>query len=294
MIPSDRDLMSAIRDEMPQMTPKLRVIATASLENTEHFIRSTSREICADLGTSEPTLIRFCQRFGHSGLSDFRIDLALSLARQPRERRLVEPLGSDRRSVNLRAKQAVAQRAVPLIAGDESILIDNGSTAEHFAASLGDAAPLTIMTTGLLVAQSALAHGQHTVMMTGGRIRPNALCFTGGLVEQAVSGLRFDTFVMGADSIDAQLGLSTFREDEARQTRAMVDAASRVIVLADATKFSKPALHKICDLDRVSLVVTERHDHGDALDEIRARGVEVILADEEPPLEDQRIRTATR
>ncbi|TNY34373.1 transcriptional regulator [Pelagovum pacificum] len=274
---SDRDLLSAIREDLPRLTPKLRAIGAAALDDTERFIRNTSREICTELGTSEPTLLRFCQHFGHSGLSDFRIDLALSLARQPSRNGLVEPLGSDRRAVNLDAKRAIARRAVPLIEGDSTILIDNGSTAEFFAASLADVAPLTIMTTGLIVAQNAMTHGQHTVMMTGGRIRPNQMCLTGGLVEQSVSGLRFDTFVMGADSIDAGLGLSTFREDEARQTRAMVEAASRVVVLADGTKFSKPALHKICDLDRVSILVTERAGNEDALDAIRARGVEVIL-----------------
>ena len=101
----DRDLMTAVRAELPNMTPKLKAIAELTLDDTERFIRNTSKEICSEIGTSEPTLIRFCQQFGHSGLSDFRIDLALSLARQPRDMGFVEPLAGDRRSVNLAAKK---------------------------------------------------------------------------------------------------------------------------------------------------------------------------------------------
>lgn len=273
---ADPDLMASIRAELPSMTPKLRAIGSLALEDTERFIRNTSREICAEIGTSEPTLIRFCRLFGHSGLSDFRIDLALSLAKQPRDEGFVEPLAVDRRSVNLAAKRRIAERAVPLVEGDEALLIDNGSTAEFFAGALGDLDPLTIMTTGLVVAQNALRHGQHTVMLTGGRIRPNALSMSGRLVETTLREMRFDTFVMGADSIDAVQGLSTFREDEAHHTRAMVEAAERVVVLADRTKFSKPALHKICDLDRVALLVTDLPGDDPALSPIRAKGVEVV------------------
>lgn len=271
------DLMTTIRAEIPGLSPKLRSIAKAALEDTERFVRNTSREICAEIGTSEPTLIRFCRHFGHSGLSDFRIDLALSLARQPNGSGLVEPLAADRRSVNLASKRRIAERAVELVEGDETLLIDNGSTAELFAGALADAPPLTIMTTGILVARNALRHGQHAVMLTGGRIRPNALSMSGRLVEASLAEVRFDTFVMGADSIDSVQGLSTFREDEARQTRAMVETASRTIVLADRTKFAKPALHKICDLERVETLVTDLPADDPALATIRSKGVAIVL-----------------
>ena len=280
----DTDLMTTIRAEMPSLSPKLRSIAALALEDTERFIRNTSREICAEIGTSEPTLIRFCRHFGHSGLSDFRIDLALSLARQPRESGLVEPLAVDRRSVNLSAKRRIAECAVRLVAGDATLLIDNGSTAELFAGALAEAPPLTIMTTGLLVARNALRHGRHTVMLTGGRIRPNAMSMAGRLVETSLAEVRFDTFVMGADSIDSVQGLSTFREDEARQTRAMVETAGRTIVLADRTKFAKPALHRICDFDRVETLVTDLPADDPALAAIRAKGVEIVLT---APVEDE-------
>jgi len=270
------DLMSAIAAEQASLTPKLRGIAAYALSDPVSFIRNTSREICAHLGTSEPTLIRFCQHFGYAGLSDFRIDLALGYAHVAHGS-LVEPLAHDRRRVNIRQKTAIARAATGLVADDRSLLIDNGSTAELFAEALADAAPKTIMTTGLPVAQLVLAHGQHEVMLTGGRIRPNALALTGRVVETVLSAMRFDALVMGADSVDLVQGLSTFREDEAHITRAMVDAAARVIVLADCTKLQKPSLHRICGLDRVEVLVTDVAPGDPIVDQIEDAGVRVIL-----------------
>lgn len=270
------DLLARIRADVAQMTPKQRGIADFLLNDPESFIRRTSRDICARLNTSEPTLIRFCKDYGYSGLSEFRIDLALALAHDAQMRQFVEPAAQDRRNVNLDAKRCIARAAVPLVAGDQAILIDNGSTAELFAAALDQAQPMTIMTTGLMVAQNLLAHGHHEVILTGGRIRPNALSLTGRLVERSLQGMRFDTFVMGADSVDPVAGLSTFREDEAHQTRAMVAAAARVIVLADRTKFLKPSLHKICDLDRVNILVTDLPGDQSPARDLASCGVHVI------------------
>ena len=272
------DLMSAIERDRGDLSPKLSAIGGYALDNPESFIRNTSREICAALGTSEPTLIKFCQTFGYAGLSDFRIDFALSYARQARGG-LVEPLAHDRRRVNMAQKRAIAAAALPLIEADRSLLIDNGSTAEVFAGALAGTAPKTIMTTGLTVAQMALAHGTHEVMLTGGRIRPNALALTGRVVETVLASMRFDTFVMGADSVDPVLGLSTFREDEAHITRAMVDAAARVIVLADRTKLLKPSLHRICPLDRVEVLVTDLAPGDPLIAQIEDAGVRVLLTE---------------
>ncbi|MCT4610391.1 MAG: DeoR/GlpR family DNA-binding transcription regulator [Pelagimonas sp.] len=273
----ENDLMSLIRASQEGLTPKMLAIAELCLSDTERFIRNTSKEICVELNTSEPTLIRFCRQFGHNGLSDFRIDLALSLAKQPRPHGFVEPLAGDRRQVNLQAKHAIAQRAAHLIGETDTLLIDNGSTAEFFASCVPAQPKRTIMTNGLVVAQNALAVGSHDVMLTGGRIRPNALSLTGRMVEGALGTMRFDTFVMGADAIDPRGGCSTYREDEAHITRAMMGAAARTIVLADHTKFKKPALHRICGFDAVDTLVSDLAPDDPAVEILAEQGVEVVL-----------------
>ncbi|MEM1129334.1 MAG: transcriptional regulator [Pseudomonadota bacterium] len=278
---SPQDLFAAISDVQDTLSPKLAGVAAYALGKPERFIRNTSREICAELKISEPTLIKFCQSLGYAGLSDFRIDYALALAHKAGAQGFVEPLAHDRRRVNPQAKARIARAAAAAIEGDRSLLIDNGSTAEAFALELDQFPALTIMTTGLLVAQNAMRHKRHKVMLTGGRIRPNSMSLTGPLVEESIGKMRFDTFLMGAASIDPVYGISTFEEDEAYLTRRMMDAARRVIVLADKTKFLKPALHRICEMAQVDVFVTDLVPDDPEFTAIEAQGVRVISAAQE-------------
>lgn len=277
-------LWAAISTARQTMPAKLRTIASFVIEDPAEFIRMTSREICARLGTSEPTLIRFCRTLGFSGLADFRIELALALATQSANAS-VHPQIADRRLSNPDGKRRIGAAALGLLADDNAVLIDNGTTVEVLAELLGsrdDLPAMTVMTSGLMVAQNVLRSGRHRVMLTGGVIRPSTGSLSGRLVENSLNGMNFDSFVMGADSLDPEGGLSTYSEDEAHVTRAMLDAASRVIVLADHTKFRRARLHRICGLSRISILVTDRTPPAEIRAALDTSGVRLIVAGDLP------------
>ncbi|MDO6591906.1 transcriptional regulator [Loktanella sp. D2R18] len=255
--PSQKNLLQEIRDTRSTLSTKMRKIADFALDQPEDFIRQNSKDVSKALGTSEPTLIRFCKIFGVSGVAEFRINLALSLVAEQRKLSAIEPQAADRRSINRSGKMAIAQAAVNLVQGESALLLDNGSTAEIFALAIKDLPPTTIMTSGLLVAQAALSHGKHNVVVTGGTVRQASMCMTGRLVLEAVRDTQFDTFIMGADCISLERGISTFLEDEAQNTRILMGAARRTVVLVDGSKFDKPSLHRICGIDQVDCIVTD-------------------------------------
>lgn len=267
------DLLEQIGASRNAPSSKTRALSRYVLESPVEFIRSSAKDVCARLGISEPTLIRFCQGFGHAGLAEFRIDLALALSQGSR---IVLPNPQDRRSVNLAAKRAMAIRAVELVAGDHSILIDNGSTAEIFADALNALPPKTVMTTGLGVAHNLTAGGRHTVMLPGGTIRPETASLSGRLVDAALAGMRFDTVVLSADSIDPEYGIATLLEDEAHQNRLMIGSSARVLVLADRSKFGTRGLHLICRMEAVSAVITDLEPQDERALRIRDKGVDII------------------
>ena len=100
---------------------------------------------------------------------------------------------------------------------------------------------------------------------------------TGRLVQEAVRGMQFDTFVMGADSISVDRGISTFLEDEAENTRILMQAARRAVVLADGSKFDKPSLHRICAVDAVAMIVTDLPADDPVVERFRAAGAQLRL-----------------
>lgn len=269
-------LIEDLQVALPGLSPKLRQICRHALEQPVSFIRSSSRQLCDELGTSEPTLIRFCQTFGHSGLAQFRIDLALAIAL--RGGASIEPSREDRRNLNSRQKREIAHTVLPEIAGAQSLILDNGSTLEALAEELRTAPPCTVMTTGMDVAQILLRQGVHEVLLPGGRLRVETASVSGRIAERTLAEMHFDLCILGADSIDPDFGISTFSEAEAELNRRMVESSARLIVLADADKFGHPSLHRIARPEQIGLLVTNLPQSAPALARLRAAGVAVLTA----------------
>lgn len=274
---NSNDKVGGLRDdivaELPTLSAKLNQIGIFAAQSPHEFVRLKSREICDRVGSSEPTLIRFCRLFGYSGVAEFRIALALDLSA-----RGAAPSVGVRRTANTEGKRRMAAEAVRLLAGESSFLIDNGSSAEFFASALSQAGRFVVMTSSLAVAQTLTARGRHQVMLTGGLIDSEGSFLTGRMVEASLKGMCFDCFVMGADSLDPGNGPSTWSESEAHITRAMMHAADRTIVLADQSKFRRSSLHWICGFESVDAVITDVDPAPEVFERIAAAGTKVVVA----------------
>jgi DeoR family galactitol utilization operon repressor len=235
-------------------------------------------DIAVAAGVSEPTVIRFCRQFGYAGMAEFRIALAIDLAGHGRTLGLLEPSVSDKAVVNLPEKRAIAAAARQLLENDRAIIVDSGSTAALFAATLADAPSLAIMTGGLNIVEVLRGAPQHRVMLPGGTVRYQSMSLTGALVGETLAGMHFDTFYLGADAIDPTFGLSTYNEDEARQNAAMIRLAGRVVVLADSSKFRAPALHRIAGLDAIAAIVTDAGLPDSVGEQLTGAGIRLIRA----------------
>jgi DeoR family galactitol utilization operon repressor len=277
-------LFENITADAPRLSKSFRRIADYIEQEREGFMNRTVRELALATGVSEPTLIRFCRHYGCSGVPEFRIALAMSLAERNAADRaqIFEPLIEDKNVVNRAAKRAIARCAAELAGSDQRIILDSGSTMQMMAEELREGSPLTILTTGLNIVQTLRTARQHTIILPGGTFRSESMSLVGRMVETSLSTMHFDTAYIGSDSIDPVIGLSTFNEDEAHQNLAMIAASERVVVLADASKFRSPALHRICGLDKVHTIVTDTRLPRQTRDLIQDMGLELICADPSP------------
>lgn len=274
------DILNQIESDLPELSRALRNVAEFLLANPTQFIRQPLRELSESIGVSEPSLIRFGRRYGFKGLPDLRIAIAMALAAQESGSSAeIEPTIHDKEVVNKRAKRAVAALTADLIADDQTILLDSGSTVQFMAEHLKTAPSKVLMTTGLNLMLALHDCAQHQLMLTGGVLRQNAMSLSGRLVETTLEAMSFDTVLLGADRVDPALGLSTFSEEEAHLNRAMIRASRRVIVLADASKFGPTKLHRICDLSKVDAIVSDASMPVEMQQELRSKNVRLHLAD---------------
>jgi DeoR family transcriptional regulator of aga operon len=180
-------------------------------------------------------------------------------------------------------KAAIGATAAALVSNGETIVVDVGTTAASFAQALVDRADLTelnVITNGLKIALLLEdAHPRFTIVVTGGTLRPKQHSLVEPLATALFESLRVDTVFLGCNGISVDGGVTNINLPEAIVKRAMIDAAARVVVLADGTKIGVRTLAPVCTVDEVDVLVTDRHASEGDLDAIRARGVDVVVAD---------------
>jgi DeoR/GlpR family transcriptional regulator of sugar metabolism len=160
-----------------------------------------------------------------------------------------------RRSVAITQKQQIARRVVQMISEGETVLLDGGTTTLEVARQLTGKA-LQIVTNSLPIANLLMNRPEIELIFIGGYVYPR----TGvALGEQAVLALRHlhvTRLVMGTGGITEE-GLFNSNALLVDTERQMIEAADRVTLVADSSKFGQRALSHLCSLQVVDEVVTD-------------------------------------
>lgn len=185
-----------------------------------------------------------------------------------------------------REKSAIASRAASLVHPGEIVGFNGGTTTTAAAYELGvrvaanesfSAHPITVVTNAVNIANDLTIRPQVRVVCTGGVARTRSYELVGPLATLILPSIHIDTLFLGVTAIDTAAGLFTHAEDEAAMNASLVEAAKRVVVLADHTKFDVSAFARICPLTDVHLLLTDDQTDPADLDAVREHGVEVMI-----------------
>jgi DeoR/GlpR family transcriptional regulator of sugar metabolism len=182
-------------------------------------------------------------------------------------------------------KEAIARAAAALVAPGTAIALSAGTTTFALAQQLLDVPGLTIVTNSVRVASifgTARPAGQlgatAQVVLTGG-VRTPSDALVGPIADIAIRSLHVDQLFLGCHGIDLAAGLTTPNLAEAETNRAFVQAARRVTVVADHTKWGIVGLSSFAALGEVDTLITDSQLHPEARDLITEQVEELILAD---------------
>jgi len=184
-------------------------------------------------------------------------------------------------------KERIAQAAADLVASGDVVGLNGGTTTTETArvlalrhsrgpATAGGAPELTIVTNALNIASELAVRPQIKLVVTGGVARPQSYELVGPLAAGVLEDVVLDVAVLGVDGLDPERGLMTHQEDEAGISRLLAQRAHRVVVVADSSKIGKRAFARICALDRVHVLVTDRGIREDDRDRMTDAGLRVL------------------
>ena len=179
------------------------------------------------------------------------------------------------------AKAAIARRAVQEITNGETVLLDVGSTTTAIAEEIvarTDMRDLTVFTNSLTIAfELEKAADRVEVVVTGGTLRPLQHSLVDPLATSILEQISTHTAFIGCNGVHPARGITNINLPETRVKQAMLQAARRRIVVADASKLGEVALAQICPLSDVDLLITDAGADPETVAQLRNRGVSVEL-----------------
>jgi len=182
-----------------------------------------------------------------------------------------------RRRRQILAKQAIARSAASLLAPDDNIALDVGSTALTLARELAKHTGIHVFTNHLRVA-SLLAGSRCVVLMPGGIVRAQELSVCGQQAVDDASRRWFSKVFIGVAGLTPDGGFDSSPEDT-QVKRAYIEHADQVILLCDASKFGRRSLVQACSLQEIDVLITDAPPPKGLAADLAAASVKVRVAD---------------
>ncbi len=157
----------------------------------------------------------------------------------------------------MREKQAIAQEALLLVEDGMAVGLSAGTTTWALAKALSTRGNLTVVTNSVKIADVFQGAGSRvSVILTGGERTPSD-ALVGPIATQSVRSLHLDVLFMGVHGVDADAGFTTPNLLEAEMDRALIEAARKVVVLADHSKWGTVGISTIAAMEDVDEVISD-------------------------------------
>ena len=205
----------------------------------------TVQQLCEALHTSESTIRRDLTELDRQG----RLTKVHGGATLPDSRFLAdEPTMEAKETLAVAEKRSIAAAAAALIAAEDFVFIDAGTTTLELVRALtGVALKATYVTNGVAHAR-LLAQKGCRVYLPGGLLRPQTEAIVGAPAVSSIQQYNFTKAFMGANGVALEAGFTTPDPEEAAVKAAAVRRARESWFLVDDAKFAKIYPAVITDL----------------------------------------------
>ncbi len=242
-------------------------IAQRLLDEGEAYIS----ELAISFGASEMTIRRDLDFLEFEGRARRIRGGAISV-----QSRSYEPPVILRSAKDSGAKRALARAALSQLQPNETVIIDGGSTTHEFAKAIPSDFPLTVFTSSLLIVSELNTKSAVRTIVTGGMVRVDELTLVGPLATDSYRSINCDSLFMSVAGVSATKGLTDPNMDDSYVKNAAMNAARRVVVLADASKIDHVALINVAPINRIDLLITNVSPEHKTITAIKDQGVEVL------------------
>ena len=193
-----------------------------------------------------------------------------------------EPTFEEKLVIASNEKDLIARYAAKNLVNDsEVIILEGSSTVMHMIPYLKQKKGLTILTNGIeTLLESAKQIPHIDIHGSGGMVRKESLTFIGPEAESFFSRYKAEKIFLSGTGFTLEEGISDPNLLDMQVKKIMCSSANQVIVLMDSSKFNKCSLASTIKIDEIDLLITDNNISEKFLNEIKALGLKVVVAEE--------------
>lgn len=156
-------------------------------------------------------------------------------------------------------KRKIGQLASKLIQDKQIVIIDNGSTTNEISSFLNDK-EIVVVTNDIRIANKLCGYPSMKIVICGGYIKTPGYAVFGSMAEDLFKHTLADICFLSVDSLDINTGLSYNFLESIAIKKQMIRNSNKVIVLCDSSKIGKQSFAKLCDVDKIDVLITDSMD----------------------------------
>ena len=187
------------------------------------------------------------------------------------------PLLMEKQSSHREEKEAIAREAATLVHDGDRIMITNGTTSALIGRYLLGKRDLQIVTNSTLLTPYARVNLNMSLTIVGGEFRPSAEALVGPSALLQLQDFHVAYTFTGTDGFTKEHGLTTHLMENAEIVRRMCNQATKRVLVTDSSKYGKQGFVKIFPLSEIDVLITDSGLAKEAVEEIRAMGIEVMV-----------------
>jgi len=185
---------------------------------------------------------------------------------------------TERRSINVDKKRAIAQAALEFIQPGRTYAFDSSTTVFELVCSLPDL-PYRVLTNAFAVIDQLVSHEQTELISTGGRYHRKTQTFVGGDSYQPLRRHNINRAFVSSIGLDPDKGAAEGFEEQAVFKENLVHVAEEVILLIDSTKLTQRSEYFFAGINQLTHIITDGEADPDVIRRLISAGCSVTVAE---------------
>lgn len=173
-------------------------------------------------------------------------------------------------------KRIIGEKAAALIKDGMFVLTGGGTTIIEMARCLPVNLSATFISGSIPAIVEYMHHPLIEVIVIGDKLSRNSKITLGADAISRIKSLKPDLCFLGINAIDIQHGITDSDWDVAQLKQTMIEASKKVVCLSIAEKINTVQPIRVCDLNKVDILITEMPKEDTRLQPYIEAGINVM------------------